>query len=99
MCLCLFVLVPSAPTNLRITLLRPTSVSITWNEPTTPNGMIFMYSVHCGPPSVPLSNTSIPRYDCQVLEPGRQYVISVRAYTTAGPGEAANVSVTTPCEG
>ena len=96
--LCLFILVPSSPTNLRITQLLPTGVSITWNEPNTPNGMIFMYSVQCEHPSSPLLNTSILRYDCQGLEPGRQYTISVTAYTGAGPGEAATFNVTTPCE-
>ena len=96
--LCLFVLVPSSPINLRITQLHPTGVSITWSEPSTPNGMVVTYSVHCGHPSSPLLNTSIPHYDCRGLEPGRQYTISVTAYTKAGPGEAATVNVTTPCE-
>ena len=57
-----------------------------------------MYSVQCDHPSLPLLNTSILHYDCLGLEAGRQYTISVRAYTGAGPGEAVNINVTTPCE-
>lgn len=95
----LVVIVPSAPTDLMVTKVLPTSISITWDDPHTRNGVITTYMVDCDSPSSSLMSSSIQRYDCQGLEPGSQYTISVTAYTGAGAGAAANVTITTPCEG
>ena len=93
-----FILAPSAPTNLSITLLSSTSISIEWSPPNNPNGQIRLYGVNCGRPLVSSFNSTMLYYECQWLEPGRQYKISVFAYTGAGEGEAVSVVVTTPCE-
>ena len=88
------ILVPSAPTDLVVTSVRPTMVSITWGDPHTPNGNISMYTISCGTPVTPLTY----QYKCQGLVPGMDHNISVRAFTGAGGGVAASVTVTTPCE-
>ena len=92
-----FILAPSAPTGLVVTSVFPTNISIKWNSSHTPNGVISKYSVTCGDSSS-IINASILHYDCNGLEPGTNYTISIRAFTRAGGGVAENVTVTTPCE-
>ena len=92
-----FILVPSAPTNLMVTSVRPTMVSITWRDPHTPNGNISKYTVNCGTSSSDVTPSTY-RFECQELEPGMDHNINVRAFTGAGGGVAASVTVTTPCE-
>ena len=92
-----FILVPSAPTDLVVTSVRPTMVSITWGDPYTLNGNISKYTVSCGTSSSDVTPATY-WYKCQGLVPGMDHSISVRAFTGAGGGVAASVTITTPCE-
>lgn len=95
--MCLFILAPSAPTDLTVISVLPTKISIVWSSPQTPNGVVSMYSVSCGAHSSAV-NTSMLRYNCEGLEPGTSHTITVRAFTGAGGSMVVNVTRTTPCE-
>ena len=92
-----FILVPSAPTDLVVTSVRPTMVSITWGDPYTLNGNISKYTVSCGTSSSVVT-PPMQQYECQGLVPGMDHNISVRAFTGVGGGVAASVTITTPCK-
>ena len=81
------------------------NITITWEEPAMPNGIITHYEVYYGrladylPSVVSTTNTSFttPGH----LEPGTEMIFTVKAYTKVGGGVAATISVFTfirPCE-
>ena len=81
------------------------NITITWEEPSMPNGIITHYEVYYGrpagyPPSVVnTTNTSFTTPDH--LEPGTEMIFTVKAYTKVGEGEATTTAVFTfirPCE-
>ena len=91
---------PSSPLNVTVLDQTPTSLLVTWASPFIPNGVLTMYEVNytgvsSGNP-VPDSffqplyitasapNTSLA---VQHLVPYSSYTISVRAFTSGGPGE------------
>ena len=92
--------VPSAPLNVTVVNKTSTALLVTWLPPTMPNGVLAMFmlrytGVSTGNP-VPSSfyqlqytNISSPRMSTLVsdLVPYSNYTISVRAFTSAGPGE------------
>ena len=81
------------------------NITITWEEPAMPNGIITHYEVYYGrpagyPPSVVnTTNTNFTTPDH--LEAGTEMIFTVKAYTKVGRGIAATISVFTfirPCE-
>uniref|UniRef100_A0A1X7UVJ7 Uncharacterized protein n=1 Tax=Amphimedon queenslandica TaxID=400682 RepID=A0A1X7UVJ7_AMPQE len=66
-------------------------ISISWNSPTIPNGIITVYviryreSTSTGPYNI--TNTTNTHYIIVGLIPNTSYTIGVRAYTSIGPGE------------
>ena len=87
---------PTAPSNLRVTGLTMTSVSLAWN-PSTDDSGVFSYSVNKDGQgfTVPQAQTS---YTINWLSPGQTYRFFVtavdRALNTSAPSNA--VTVTTP---
>ena len=91
---------PSSPLNVTVLDQTPTSVLVTWVSPFTPNGVLTKYEVtYTGVSSVnpvpdsffqslyitaSAPNTSLA---VQQLVPYSNYTISVRAFTSGGPGE------------
>uniref|UniRef100_A0A1X7TGV5 Uncharacterized protein n=1 Tax=Amphimedon queenslandica TaxID=400682 RepID=A0A1X7TGV5_AMPQE len=69
----------------------PDAITIVWNPPTIPNGIITVYEIRyrestsTGPYSV--TNTTDTLYSIQGLIPNTSYTIGVRAYTSIGPGQ------------
>ena len=69
----------------------PTYISILWNPPTIPNGIIRVYEIRyrgytsTGPYNI--TNTTNTNYSIVGLIPNTSYTIGVRAYTSIGPGE------------
>ena len=100
---------PSQPETLTITFINATTVSVVWEPPLSPNGIILNYTVDIAlhvPESLPFI-TSISADTNETLgglEPATTYTVVVRGMTDAGTGEAATgeaatVIVTTlPCE-
>ena len=74
-------------------------ISVTWNIPTVPNGVIIMYEIRyresnsSGPYN--MSNTSNTQYSIGGLLPYTNYTIGVRAYTSVGPGEWSDIFAST----
>uniref|UniRef100_A0A1X7SR38 Fibronectin type-III domain-containing protein n=1 Tax=Amphimedon queenslandica TaxID=400682 RepID=A0A1X7SR38_AMPQE len=68
-----------------------TEISISWNPPTIPNGIITVYEIRyrestsTGPYNI--TNTTNTYYSIVGLIPNAIYTIGVRAYTSIGPGE------------
>ena len=94
--------VPSSPLNVTIMNKTPASLLVKWVSPAIPNGILTTYEVtYTGVSSVnvvpasfyqSLSITiSAPNTSLVVpgLVPHSNYTISVRAFTSAGPGEVS----------
>ena len=68
-----------------------TEIIISWNPPTTPNGIITVYEIRyrestsTGPYNI--TNTTNTQYSIVGLIPNTSYTIGVRAYTSVGPAE------------
>uniref|UniRef100_A0A1X7TV22 Fibronectin type-III domain-containing protein n=1 Tax=Amphimedon queenslandica TaxID=400682 RepID=A0A1X7TV22_AMPQE len=90
--------IPGVITDL-ILARPPTEIIITWNPPTTPNGIITVYeikyreSTSTGPYNI--TNTTNTYYSIVGLIPNTSYTIGVRAYTSIGPGEWTHREYTT----
>ena len=78
---------------------RLTEISISWNPPTIPNGIIRVYEIRyresttTGPYNI--TNTTNTQYSIVGLIPNASYTIGVRAYTSTGPGEWTDRKYTT----
>ena len=90
---------PAAPPeNVSVSVLSSTEIGVSWDEVPAidQNGVITMYEVQFEPHqtfndqistnSVIITNTSIMYTVLMELEEYVQYNISIRAYTSAGPG-------------
>uniref|UniRef100_A0A1X7T4F3 Protein-tyrosine-phosphatase n=2 Tax=Amphimedon queenslandica TaxID=400682 RepID=A0A1X7T4F3_AMPQE len=77
----------------------PTEITIVWNPPTIPNGIITVYEIRyrestsTGPYNI--TNTTNTYYSILGLIPNTSYTIGVRAYTSIGPGEWTDRGYTT----
>ena len=77
----------------------PTAISISWNPPPIPNGIITVYEIRyrestsTGPYNI--TNTTNTQYSIVGLIPNTSYAIGVRAYTSIGPGEWTDKEYTT----
>ena len=95
---------PEAPKNLTISNVTFTSITVTWDPPAIPNGIISMYQVQ-----VAIINANNSTLDSTTLTkeknvtmtmftqlmPSTRYKVTVRAFTGAGSGPGANEIVTT----
>ena len=66
-------------------------ISIMWNQPSMPNGIIIVYEIRYresdSNDSFIYMNTTITQHIIDGLLPDTSYTVGVRAYTIAGPGE------------
>ncbi|KAK4315471.1 hypothetical protein Pmani_013386 [Petrolisthes manimaculis] len=83
----LYVTVSGAPTN--------DSMTIQWNPPAVPNGIIINYEVTWSPDEGK-HNTSDTTYTLTGLQPCTNYTIEVRAATSKGSGPPGNIFENTP---
>ena len=99
-----FIAGPSPPLNVTVLMKTSTSLLVSWLPPSMPNGVLISYEVYYTGESslnpVPASfyhslsstisapNTSLVLSN---LVPYSNYTISVRAFTSAGPGEYSEV--------
>uniref|UniRef100_A0A1X7SNS0 Fibronectin type-III domain-containing protein n=1 Tax=Amphimedon queenslandica TaxID=400682 RepID=A0A1X7SNS0_AMPQE len=78
---------------------RPTEITLLWNPPTIPNGIIIVHEIRyresnsTGPYNI--TNTTNTYYSIVGLIPNTSYTIGVRAYTSIGPGEWTDRDYTT----
>ena len=83
-----------------VTGFSATSVSLSWQPPTLPNGDIIQYTVEFTAGAVSGSRAT-PRTASNVdgLTPFTLYVFSVRAVTTTGPGSMSETVEQRTAEG
>ncbi len=95
-----FLLVPSAPLELRVTDQGSFGFSLEWNTPSSPNGIIDFYQVELftenslDHPALNAVNVSSTSYNFTDLAPFTGYSVQVCAYTV-GCGDVATLNVTT----
>ncbi|KAJ8251409.1 hypothetical protein GJAV_G00221030 [Gymnothorax javanicus] len=94
--------VPGPPMGILFPEVRTSSVSLTWQPPAQPNGVILAYQIAFRRNSsdssaavVELLSPSVRRYTATGLDPERTYVFRVMAQTRKGWGEAAEALVIT----
>ena len=100
----MFSTVPAVVSNF-IILQKFTEIVLTWNAPDQPNGEILNYEVTYTKDTIFVENTTdlSTEFAISGLDPGSHVSdISVRAYTSAGPGvttDEANVTThEVPCK-
>ena len=75
------------------------TISISWNIPTIPNGIITVYEIRYRESSnnglYNVTNTTNTQYSIEGLLPNTNYTIEVRAYTSIGPGDWNIVRIST----
>ena len=93
------ILDPGVVSDLRLNGVGIDLINVTWNIPTSPNGIIIMYNIRYrdsnsnGPYN--MSNTTNTHYSIGGLLPNTNYTIGVRAYTSVGPGEWSGIYTST----
>ena len=95
----IFLLLPFSPAPGPVVITSFPSffkITITWEEPAMPNGIItHSYGRPAGyPPSV-VNTTNTSFTTPGHLEPGTEMIFTVKAYTKVGGGVAATISVFT----
>ena len=82
---------PGVVSNLMSSGSDVDQISITWNQPSMPNGIIIMYDIRYRESNNSDSfihvNTTNTEHTISGLLPNTSYTVGVRAYTIAGPGE------------
>ena len=81
------------------------NITITWEEPAVPNGVIIAYEVSYRPlntsqPVTRLNTTELATSFTTPsdLEVETEFIFSVRAYTREGPGNATFITTSTLCK-
>ena len=73
-----------------------TTITLTWQPPPVPNGVIIMYQVTYSTNGVVNTyNTTTPPVTITGLVPRTTYTFSVTAYTITGPGTPQQVQTST----
>ena len=77
-----------------VTVINSTSLSISWQEPLTPNGEIVLYTIFVN--SLPILNATIPDVFLHSgLRPFTDYTVRLQACTTFGCSRSDLVLTTT----
>ena len=83
-------LVPGVVSDLQVINVGINTISISWNIPTIPNGIITIYEIRYGQSnnngSYNIANATNTQYSIEGLQLSVNYTIEVRAYTSIGPG-------------
>ena len=89
---------PSTPLNIVVLPINATAVSVLWDEPATPNGIILYYTIVISSnPVVILNHTNLINLILEIygLTHNTNYTININAVTVE-PGDVASLSFTTP---
>ena len=94
-------LVPAVVSDLQVINVGIDTISISWNIPTIPNGIITVYEI-CYRESnsnepYNITNTTNTQYSIEGLLLNTNYTIEVRAYTSIGPGDWSSILAIIKC--
>ena len=85
---------PGVVSDLQVINVGIDTISISWNIPTIPNGIITVYVIRYRESDnnglYNITNTTNIQYSIEGLLPNTNYTIEVRAYTSIGPGDWSN---------
>ena len=75
-------------------------ISITWNQPSMPNGIIIVYDIRYRESDnsdsfIYVNGTTNTQHIIGGLLPNTSYTVGVRAYTIVGPGEWTDETIMT----
>ena len=90
--------VPSEPCSLEVVSVTSSSVTLQWDPPETPNGIITQYSIHYGETVIDnFGNKASNKLMGTVegLSPNTTYVLQLRAHTRVGPGLPRSLTIKT----
>ena len=88
--------VPSEPCSLVVFSVTSSSITLQWESPETPNGVITQYSIqHNGTTKITDFGNSVLMDTIEGLSPDTVYVLQLRAHTGAGAGPPSNLTVVT----
>ena len=86
----------SPPVNISISSYSSTTLTISWGEPTQPNGIITDYNLTCMDDTDHqhsiMTTGDITTVTVNSLLPYTNYTCTVIPYTKVGPGPGANVA-------
>ena len=104
---CINVAPSSSPTNVTVTAVSDTTITITWEtvDEEDRNGEIIMYEICVqtvsGGPCISTVNVTAPQTQVNItdLTNNTNYIIAVRAYTSAGAGPYSPEAAVTTSHG
>ena len=87
--------VPSEPHSLVVFSVTSNSITLQWESPETPNGVITQYSILYNGTNITDFGNSMLMGTIERLSPDNVYVLQLRAHTAAGAGPPSNLTVVT----
>ncbi|XP_072946516.1 cell adhesion molecule Dscam2-like [Epargyreus clarus] len=96
--------VPDPPADIKVLVLSPTSLLVSWKRPERPNGELIYYTVYVkptsgtGPPQTHRVEAGRTSAEVKELTPGRTYECWVTASTAAGEGASSRRVSHTPTQ-
>ena len=75
--------------------MASSNVTIRWNPPYTPNGVITQYSIQRSGTDIAGLDSNVLMYTIEGLSPDTVYVLQLRAHTSAGAGPPSNLTIVT----
>ena len=92
--------VPGVVSNLMSSGSDVDQISITWNQPSIPNGISIMYDIRYRESDnsdsfIYVNGITNTQHIIDGLIPNTSYTVGVRAYTIAGPGEWIDIQAST----
>ena len=87
---------PSMPLNVALSPINATAISVRWDKPAVPNGIIRYYMISILN-IIFLNHTNLLNFTVDIygLTPNTYYTVNISAVTVE-PGNAASISLTTP---
>ena len=94
----LFYVVPSAPCSLKMVTVTSTTVTLQWQPPMYPNGVITQYSIQYDGLCIDDFGDNVSDMlmgTVKGLPPDTDYVFEIKAHTRVGPGPPVSLPVKT----
>ena len=90
-----FIVVPSEPRLLEVASVNSSSVTLQWEPPEPPNGVITQYSILHNGMNITIFGNNTLMDTIGGLSPDTMYVLQLRAHTVVGPGQSSSLTFLT----